>query len=62
MPEPFKALGDLYLSVPRSLFDQAVEAYGKAIELRPFYADAYAGLGDANAAKGDLDRAVIAYQ
>ncbi len=61
-PEPFKALGDLFLAAPRRLFDQAVEAYTKAIELRPFYADAHVGLGDARAAKGDIDGAVAAYQ
>ena len=61
-PEPFKALGDLFLAAPRRLFDQAVEAYTKAIELRPFYADAHVGLGDAKAAKGDIDGAVSAYQ
>jgi tetratricopeptide (TPR) repeat protein len=60
-PEPYKALGDLFMSPPRRLFDQAVEAYNKAIELRPFYADAYVGLGDAKAAKGDIDGAVGAY-
>ena len=54
--EPYKALGDLYLTAPRRLFDQAIEAYAKALELRPFYADAHVGLGDANAAKGDVDR------
>jgi superkiller protein 3 len=61
-PEPFKALGDLFLAAPRRLFDQAVEAYTKAIELRPFYAEAHVGLGDAKAAKGDIDGAVGAYQ
>ena len=61
-PEPYKALGDLYLSQPRRLFDQAVEAYNKAIELRPFYADAFVGLGDAKAAKSDTDGAIAAYQ
>jgi tetratricopeptide (TPR) repeat protein len=61
-PEPMKALGDLFLAAPRRLFDQAVEAYGKAIELRPFYADAHVGLGDARAAKGEVDGAVSAYQ
>ena len=61
-PEPAKALGDLYLSQPRRLFDQAIEAYSKAIELRPFYADAYVGLGDAKAAKSDVDGAIAAYQ
>jgi tetratricopeptide (TPR) repeat protein/TolB-like protein len=60
-PEPYKALGDLFMAQPRRLFDQAVEAYNKAIELRPFYADAYVGLGDAKAAKGDVDGAVGAY-
>jgi tetratricopeptide (TPR) repeat protein/TolB-like protein len=61
-PEPYKALGDLFLAAPRRLFDQAVDAYSKAIELRPFYADAHVGLGDAKAAKGDIDGAVVAYQ
>jgi superkiller protein 3 len=61
-PEPFKALGDLFLAAPRRLFDQAVEAYAKAIELRPFYAEAHVGLGDAKASKGDVDGAIGAYQ
>ncbi len=61
-PEPYKALGDLFLAAPRRLYDQAVEAYSKAIELRPFYADAHVGLGDARAAKGEIDAAVAAYQ
>jgi tetratricopeptide (TPR) repeat protein len=61
-PEPYKALGDLFLAAPRRLFDQAVEAYQKAIELRPFYADAHVGLGDARAAKGEIDAAIAAYQ
>jgi superkiller protein 3 len=60
--EPFKALGDLYLSQPRRLFDQAIEHYARAIDLRPHYADAHVGLGDARAAKGDVDGAVAAYQ
>ncbi len=61
-PEPYKALGDLFLTAPRRLFDQAVEAYAKALEIRPFYADAYVGLGDAKAAQSDVDGAVTAYQ
>ena len=61
-PEPYKALGDLFLTAPRRLFDQAIEAYAKALEIRPFYADAHVGLGDAKAAKGDVDGAVAAYQ
>jgi tetratricopeptide (TPR) repeat protein len=61
-PEPYKALGDLFLTAPRRLFDQAIEAYAKALEIRPFYADAHVGLGDAKAAKSDVDGAVAAYQ
>jgi superkiller protein 3 len=61
-PEPLKALGDLFLAQPRRLFDQAVEAYTKAIELRPFFSEAHVGLGDAKAAKGDVDGAIAAYQ
>jgi len=61
-PEPYKALGDLFLTAPRRLFDQAIEAYSKALEIRPFYADAYVGLGDAKAAKSDVDGAVAGYQ
>jgi len=61
-PEPYKAIGDLFLIQPRRLFDQALEAYEKAITLRPFYADAHVGLGDAKAAKGDTDGAIKAYQ
>jgi superkiller protein 3 len=61
-PEPYKALGDLFLAAPRRLFDQAVEAYQKAIDLRPFFAEAHVGLGDARAAKGEIDAAITAYQ
>ncbi|MCI0547982.1 MAG: tetratricopeptide repeat protein [Candidatus Rokubacteria bacterium] len=61
-PESYKALGDLFLTAPRRLFDQAIEAYVKALEIRPYFADAHVGLGDAKAAKGDVDGAVAAYQ
>ena len=61
-PEPYKALGDLFLTAPRRLFDQAIEAYTKALEIRPFYADAHVGLGDAKVARGEVDGAVAAYQ
>jgi tetratricopeptide (TPR) repeat protein len=60
--EPYKALGDLYLTAPRRLFEEAIKAYAKAIELRPFFAEAHVGLGDALAAKGDIDPAVNAYR
>jgi len=60
-PEPHKALGDLFLAAPRRLFEQAVESYAKAIDLRPLYGEAYVGLGEAKAAKGDIDGAIGAY-
>jgi tetratricopeptide (TPR) repeat protein len=62
IPEPFKALGDLFLSSPRRLFDQAIEAYQRAITIRPHYADAHVGLGDAKAAKGEHEAAIAHYQ
>ena len=60
-PESHKALGDLFLAAPRRLFEQAVDAYQRAIDLRPFYGDAWVGLGEAKAAKGDVDGAIAAY-
>jgi superkiller protein 3 len=62
LPEPFKALGDLFLSSPRRLFEQAIEAYQRAITLRPHYADAHVGLGDAKTAKGEHEAAIAHYQ
>ena len=62
IPEPYKALGDLFMSSPRRLFDQAIEAYQRAITIRPHYADAHVGLGDAKAAKGEHEAAIAHYQ
>ncbi len=62
LPEPYKALGDLLMTSPRRLYDQAIEAYQKAITLRPHFADAYVGLGDVRAAKGDHDGALVEYR
>jgi tetratricopeptide (TPR) repeat protein len=62
VPEPYKALGDLFMASPRRLHDQAIEAYQRAIEIRPFYADAYVGIGDVRAAKGQADQAIADYQ
>jgi tetratricopeptide (TPR) repeat protein len=62
IPEPFKALGDIFMSSPRRLYDQAIEAYQRAISLRPHYADAHVGLGDAKAAKGEHEAAIGHYQ
>ena len=44
------------------MFDQAIEAYDRAIKLRPHYADAHVGLGDAKAAKGENEAAIAHYQ
>ncbi len=62
LPEPLKALGDLFMLSPRRLYDQAIEAYSKALVLRPHYAEAQVGLGDAKAAKGDNEGAINHYQ
>jgi tetratricopeptide (TPR) repeat protein len=62
LPEPLKALGDLFMLSPRRLYDQAIDAYQKALALRPHYAEAQVGLGDAKAAKGDHEGAIGHYQ
>jgi len=62
LPEPFKALGDLFMSSPRRLYDQAIEAYQRALALRSHYAEAHVGLGDAKAAKSDHEGAIGHYQ
>jgi adenylate cyclase len=62
LPEPFKALGDIFMSSPRRLHDQAIEAYQRALTLRPHYAEAHVGLGDAKAAKSDFEGAIGHYQ
>src|SRR5439155_477280 len=42
---------------------RAFELFARAaIALRPSYADAHVGLGDARAAKGEIDAAIVAYQ
>lgn len=62
LPEPFKSLGDQFMASPRRLYDQAIEAYQRALNLRPHYAEAQVGLGDAKAAKGDNEGAIGHYQ
>lgn len=62
LPEPFKALGDIFMSSPRRLYDQAIEAYQRALAQRPHYAEAHVGLGEARAAKGDHEAAIGHYQ
>ncbi len=61
-PEAYKWLGDLLVNSPRRLYDQAVQAYLKAVELSPDYADAFVGLGDARQAKGQFDEAIAEYR
>jgi tetratricopeptide (TPR) repeat protein len=62
LPEPFKAIGDIFMLSPRRLYDQAIEGYQRALTLRPHYADAHVGLGDAKAAKSDNEGAITHYQ
>ena len=62
LPEPFKAIGDIFMMSPRRLYDQAIEGYARALTLRPHYAEAHVGLGDAKAAKGDHEGAIGHYQ
>lgn len=62
LPEPLKALGDLFMTSQRRLYDQAIEAYRRALAIRPHYAEAYVGLGDARAAKGEHEAAIAEYR
>lgn len=57
-----KWLGDLLVKSPRRLYDQAIQAFQKALELSPDYAEAMVGLGDARQAKGQFDEAIGDYK
>jgi tetratricopeptide (TPR) repeat protein len=60
--DAYKWLGDLLVNSPRRLYDQAIQAYLKAVELSPDYAEAFVGLGDARQAKGQHDEAIAEYR
>ncbi|HSB78306.1 MAG TPA: tetratricopeptide repeat protein [Candidatus Methylomirabilis sp.] len=60
--DAYKWLGDLLVKSPRRLYDQAVQAFQKALELSPDYAEAMVGLGDARQAKGQFDEAIGDYK
>jgi tetratricopeptide (TPR) repeat protein len=60
--DAYKWLGDLLVSSPRRLYDQAIQAYLKAVELSPDSAEAIIGLGDARQAKGQYDEAILEYR
>jgi tetratricopeptide (TPR) repeat protein len=60
--EAHKLLGDMLVTSPRRLYDQAIASYRKALELWPDYAEARVGLGDSYQAKGQFDEAIGEYQ
>jgi tetratricopeptide (TPR) repeat protein len=57
-----KWLGDLLVTSPRRLYDQAIQAYQAALEVWPDYAEARVGMGDARQAKGQFDEAIEEYK
>ena len=62
LAEAHRLLGDLLVTSPRRMYDQAVQAYQAALEIWPDYAEARVGLGDARQAKGQFDEAIDEYK
>jgi tetratricopeptide (TPR) repeat protein len=62
LAEAHKLLGDMLVTSPRRLYDQAAQAYQAALEVWPDYAEARVGLGDARQAKGQFDEAIAEYK
>jgi len=60
--EAHKLLGDMLVTSPRRLYDQAVQSYQAALEVWPDYAEARVGLGNARQAKGQYDEAIEEYK
>ena len=62
LAEAHRLLGDLLVTSPRRMYDQAVQAYQAALEIWPDYVEARVGLGDARQAKGQFDEAIDEYK
>jgi len=62
LAEARKLLGDMLVTSPRRLYDQAIQSYSAALEIWPDYAEARVGLGDARQAKGQFDEAIEEYK
>jgi tetratricopeptide (TPR) repeat protein len=62
LADAHKHLGDMLVTSPRRLYDQAAQAYTAALEIWPDYAEARVGLGDARQAKGQFDEAIEEYK